>query len=440
MSPFPIPDLPIPDLPLSPSIHLWSPGFQDFKGGIQVYSSFLLQALNRLCPNAVQGFALHDRGQSSGGKAVQTGTIAYHASGRWPQPLRNVAFSGQLFSAGLLEQPRLVLTSHVNFTVVAAQLKRFTGIPYWAIAHGFESWEIAKPSVRRALQGADRILAVSSYTRDRLLVGGEFQADQVEVLPNTFDAERFQLGPKPEALLRQWGLRPDQPVILTVNRLASGEAFHAYDQVLAALPRIHATLPDAHYLIVGDGGDRPRLEAEIARRGLTAQVSLAGFVPDEQLPDYYRLCDVFAMPSKLEGFGIVFLEAMASGKPVLASCRDGGTHAVLNGQLGAMVNPEAPDAIAQSLIQILQGTYPLPLLYQPEALRQAVIRQFGFEAFCWQLGGLLWPLLQETPPLPSTSQLAMARLLGSRLLGSGSLSSGVIRGEALGSGSLREVG
>jgi len=93
------------------------------------------------------------------------------------------------------------------------------------------------------------------------------------------------------------------------------------------------------------------------------------------------MCDVFAMPSRGEGFGIVYLEALACGKPTLGGNQDGAIDALCHGELGALIDPQDVDAIAQTLIQILQGTYPNPLMYQPEALRQKVIDTFGFVRF-----------------------------------------------------------
>jgi glycosyltransferase involved in cell wall biosynthesis len=108
---------------------------------------------------------------------------------------------------------------------------------------------------------------------------------------------------------------------------------------------------------------------------------LTGFIPDEELTAHYQLCDVFAMPSKKEGFGIVYLEALACGKPTLGGNQDGALDALCRGELGALVDPDDVQAIAHTLVEILQGTYPNPLIYQPEQLRQRVIDIYGFERF-----------------------------------------------------------
>jgi glycosyltransferase involved in cell wall biosynthesis len=243
--------------------------------------------------------------------------------------------------------------------------------------------------LQTALHHADRILAVSNYTRDRLLKEQNLDPSKISILPNTFDQNRFKIGGKPAHLLERYKLKPEQPIILTVNRLCSSESYKGYDKVLEALPQIREAMPNIHYIIVGKGEDRPRIEQLIQERQLQNCVTLAGFVPDAELCNYYNLCDVFAMPSKLEGFGIVYLEALACGKPTLGGNQDGAIDALCQGKLGALVDPDDVGAIAQTLIQILQGTYPNLLMYQPEALRQTVINTFGFDAFRQKLGELM---------------------------------------------------
>jgi glycosyltransferase involved in cell wall biosynthesis len=150
---------------------------------------------------------------------------------------------------------------------------------------------------------------------------------------------------------------------------------------------------------VGKGDDRPQLELFIHEHKLQDCVTLAGFVPDSELVDYYNLCDVFAMPSKGEGFGIVYLEALACGKPVLAGNQDGAMDALCQGELGALVDPDDIDAIAQTLIAILQKQYRHPLMYQPDALRQKVIDTFGFEHFQTTLSSYLERYFVSNPSL-----------------------------------------
>jgi glycosyltransferase involved in cell wall biosynthesis len=141
------------------------------------------------------------------------------------------------------------------------------------------------------------------------------------------------------------------------------------------------------YLIAGKGPDRSRLESKAERLGVRDRVVFTGFVPEEEKADYYRLADRYVMPSRGEGFGLVLLEAMACGIPVVASTADGSREAVLNGRLGLTVDPNDPDAVARSIL-VSRDALPAP---DPEQLR----RYFGPEAFNERLHSIFSALLSE---------------------------------------------
>jgi glycosyltransferase involved in cell wall biosynthesis len=364
----------------SNNIHLWIPNLLNFKGGIQVYSAFLLEALESLYPNVNYDiFLKHDTPFER--DSLYKKNAHFHFAGVCPLSLRTPAFAAQIIGRGLWQRPNLVISTHLNFTVAAYWLKRLAGIPYWTVAHGVEAWSIQSPALQTALRHADHILAVSSYTRDRLLKEQNLDPSKISLLPNTFDHNRFNIAGKPTHLLERYGLKSEQPIILTVNRLSLCESYKGYDKVLEALPQIRKAIPNIHYVIVGKGDARPHIEQLIRERQLQDCVTLTGFIPDAELCDYYNLCDVFAMPSKLEGFGIVYLEALACGKPTLGGNQDGAIDALCHGELGALVNPDDVEALAQTIIQILQKTYSKPLLYHPQELRQKVIDIYGYERF-----------------------------------------------------------
>lgn len=369
-------------------IHLWIPNMFEFKGGIQVYSAFLMQAIQSILSQSQYNvFLKHDRNSSPDFPVLQN--TQFHCSGKWVPQLRTLTFASNITACGLMQRPNLILSTHLNFSVVGYKLKQLIGVPYWVVAHGVDAWDIQSPTLQTALQHTDKILAVSGYTRDRLLKEQNLDPAKVSLLPNTFDAGRFQIAPKPQHLLLRHKLTADQPVILTVARLDSSERYKGYDQILQAMPQIRRQIPNVHYIIVGKGSDRARVEQLIAQHNLQNCVTLAGFIPDSELCDYYNLCDVFAMPSKGEGFGIVYLEALACGKPCLGGNQDGAVDALGHGDLGVLVNPDDISEIAQSLIQILQRSYPHPLLHQPQTLREKVIARFGFNKFKQTLAELL---------------------------------------------------
>jgi glycosyltransferase involved in cell wall biosynthesis len=362
------------------SIHLWLPNIFEFKGGIQVYSAFLLQALQNLDLNLdYEVFLKHDTSLPADFKSLTA--TRFHFAGNYPLSLRTAAFAAQIISSGLWQRPNLVISTHLNFSVAAYWLKRLAGIPYWTVAHGVEAWNIENSTLQTALHHADRILAVSNYTRDRLLKEQNLDPNKISILPNTFDHHLWGISEKPAYLLKRHQLQAQQLVVLTVSRLSRDEPYKGYNKILDALPQIRASIPTVHYIIVGKGDDVPRLKELIDQHQLQDCVTLAGFIPDAELKDYYNLCDLFALPSKGEGFGIVYLEALACGKPTLGGDRDGAIDALCQGELGVLVNPDDLNAIAQTSIKILQKNYPHPLIYNPEALRQKAIDTFGFESF-----------------------------------------------------------
>lgn len=359
---------------------LWIPNLFEFKGGIQNYLTFVIQALQSIYPKVnYELFVKHDYYKSP--NIINCENTYFHFYGSWHPSLRTLAFAAHLFIFGFWQHPQLIIVNHLNFIPVAYWLKCLVGIPYWVTVYGIEAWDIKKPSIQKALHNADRIISISSYTRDRLLKEQNIAPEKISLLPCTFDETQFKIAPKPNYLLEQHNLKPEQPVILTVSRLAGIERYKGYDKILEALPKIRQAIPNVHYIIVGKGDDKPRIEQLIEQLKLQDCVTLAGFVPDEQLCDYYNLCDLFAMPSKREGFGIVYLEALACGKPTLGGNQDGAVDALCHGELGALVDPDDVEEIAQILIKILQGNYPNPIMYQPEFLRQKVIEIYGFDRF-----------------------------------------------------------
>jgi phosphatidylinositol alpha-1,6-mannosyltransferase len=139
-------------------------------------------------------------------------------------------------------------------------------------------------------------------------------------------------------------------VLLTVGRLASTERSKGHEPIFAILPALRARFPDLVYVIAGDGDDRERLEARARELGLGQEaVRFLGYVPDDELPDLYRLADLFVMPSATEGFGIVYLEAAACGLRVLGGAGDGSNDAIQDARVGATVDPDDLDALLSAI-------------------------------------------------------------------------------------------
>jgi glycosyltransferase involved in cell wall biosynthesis len=371
-------------------IHVWVPGIQE-SGGVQHYSACLLRALTELFPRAI--VRVHSKLDLVVKKSCNDSKIVTSAYGGVPSWCRTAAFAfGGLWHA-LWEQPDLIVTTHPHFAKALRHVHRLTGIPYLSCAHGVEVWGHLQGSLLKGLRMAAGLLPVSQFTRHTMLQEAGFDEDRVLVVPDTFREEAFQPGLKPTSLLERFGLQADQPVLLTVGRLAASEAYKGHDQVIAALPQIRKAFPHVRYVIAGRGDDEPRLRQCVADHDQHDAVVFAGFVPDHELADFYRLCDVFVMPSTGEGFGIVYLEALATGKPCVVGNQDASPEAIGHGRLGFAVNPRSPEEIADAVLKLLSGNHDKPWLKEPETLRREVIELYGFAAFKQSLAGALTHLL-----------------------------------------------
>ncbi|QLE51898.1 glycosyltransferase family 4 protein [Nostoc sp. C057] len=363
--------------------YLIFPNIFDFKGGIQVYSMFLLKALQDVYPEAdYDVFLKYDKQNLKTQQNLQfLSSTKFHYFGNLPKLLQTILFAAKIIILAIFQRPTVVISTHVNYATACYILKLLTGIPYWVVAHGLEVWEIENNFIKLALQKADKIISVSNYTRQRLLEGKNIDSEKLFVLPNTFDANQFKINPKPSYLLKRYNLTNEQPVILTVTRMGRMAKYKGYDQMLHALVKVRLCVPDVHFILAGKGDDIPRIKALVAKLNLQDCVTIAGFVPDEELCAHYNLCDVFALPSKGEGFGIVYLEALACGKPVLAGNQDGSIDPLAEGKLGCLVDPDNVEEIAYNLIKILQGDCSNPVIYQPKYLQQKTIDAFDFNQF-----------------------------------------------------------
>nr|WP_218280713.1 glycosyltransferase family 4 protein [Verrucomicrobium spinosum] len=209
----------------------------------------------------------------------------------------------------LRERPDCIICFHLNFMPAVLPLARLLRSPYVGVLHGIEAWNPLPASRRRALASADWLYAVSRFTLRSSAARHGLDLAKASLLPCSFDESRFSPGPKPDNLLSRYGLHIDQPIALTVARVDRSERYKGHETMLAAMPGILNRCPNMRYIVAGTGDDLGYLKSEALRLGVADSVIFTGFIPTEELPDLYRLCDIFVMPSKAEGFGIVFLEA-----------------------------------------------------------------------------------------------------------------------------------
>ncbi|MEU9003245.1 glycosyltransferase family 4 protein [Streptomyces sp. NPDC059982] len=231
-----------------------------------------------------------------------------------------------------------------------------------ATTHGHEAGWAQLPAARQLLrrigEGTDTLTYLGEYTRARIASAvTERAAARMVQLPPGVDEKTFHPGSGGAEVRARLGLT-DRPVVVCVSRLVPRKG---QDTLIEAMPRILAAVPDAVLLVVGGGPYEADLRALAARGGVADSVVFTGAVPWEELPAHYGAGDVFAMPCRtrrggldVEGLGIVYLEASATGLPVVAGDSGGAPDAVLDGETGWVVRGGSPDEAADRIVALLR--------------------------------------------------------------------------------------
>jgi phosphatidylinositol alpha-1,6-mannosyltransferase len=259
----------------------------------------------------------------------------------------------------------LILCGHINLLPLARFAAIRSGAKMTLVIYGIEAWQRPGVVTRSLVKTVDATITISRFTLDRFARwhpahGAEF------TLPPAIDAAGLR-GVRDQGMAERYGLR-GRRVIMTMGRLHAAERSKGFDQILETLPSLPA---DIMYVVAGDGSDRERLEAKAAALGVADRVRFTGYVSSAQKAAHFALADAYVMPSTGEGFGIVFLEALAAGLPVVGSATDGGREALLDGKLGTLVDPAQSAALRAAILHALGKPRRVP----------AELEQFSMEQF-----------------------------------------------------------
>ena len=251
---------------------------------------------------------------------------------------------------------KVVILSHINLLMIGWMIKKIS--PKTRIilmAHGIEIWGKISKGKSAMLGVVDHIWAVSNYTRSRIIENHGVPQEKISVLNNCLDP--FLPAEKnisiPVSLYERYKLNKTQPILFTLTRLSGKEKYKGYDDVVSALVLLKD--PAIQYILAGkaDKEELQFMQQKVNDAGLKDQVILAGYIPDEELAAHFKMSDCYIMPSSKEGFGIVFIEAMYYGIPVIGGNADGTMDALKNGELGIAVTPGNVDAIKTAIQKVL---------------------------------------------------------------------------------------
>lgn len=320
-------------------------------GGIAQFNRDLTRAL--IDADVACEVRIIPSGPKSHGKMVERRVIQFGPSQTRFNYLWRVVWT--LISQGPFD---VVFCGHLHLSPVGKIAASLAHAKFWLQLHGIEAWERSSRLRQWSVESADLVTSVSRYTRRRFLRWARNSPSSVRVLPNTV-SDRFHPGAKPRDLIEHLSIA-GKKILLTVGRLSAEERYKGHDRVIECLPALIREIPDLVYLIVGEGKDRYRLEVLARRHGVDDKVRFLGRIGEEDLPDYFRLADVYVMPSTGEGFGIVFIEAVVSGVPVIAGNSDGSVDALADGRLGTLVAPHDRDSLVQAIRAALRKPHAEP--------------------------------------------------------------------------------
>lgn len=298
---------------------------------------------------------------------------------------------------------RKVLAMNIAYGgVLSWLLSHVISLEYLIFAYGYEFEKVKQiPFIRFLYQKiygrAKKIVACSNLVRSRLILFG-VPPEKIQVLYPAVDFEKYAPRPLPAGILKEKGL-DNRKILLTVGRLIDRKG---HDQVIRALPEVCRVFPDILYCIVGVGPSEEKLRHQVRSLNLEDHVRFLGEVPEEELVTLYNACKVFVMPSReiqkeghIEGFGIVYLEANACGKPVIGGKSGGVSEAIRDGETGFLVDPNRPDEIAGKILFLLSHPE------QAERIGRQGLKWVR-EKFHWNLyADTVYQILHEKRVLPT---------------------------------------
>jgi phosphatidyl-myo-inositol dimannoside synthase len=319
-----------------PRLLILTPDFPPDHGGVQVLIHRLALAMSGfqvevVTVNRPGGWRFDDECE------LRTRRVGAHAPS---EQARMLALNVGAVRLASRFRPHVTLSAHVITSPAAAAIRRLLSAR--TVQYFYANEILGRPRLAAfAAKRADMAIAVSAYTASLIRATGGSPA-RLRTIPPGVDLP-------PDSA----GLPAQRPTLLTIAQLK--HSYKGHDVLIEALARVRARVPDVEWVVIGEGPLRPGLERLARARGLGRVARFLGAVSDEERDRWLRRASVFAMPSRLpgEGFGMVFLEANAYGKPVVAGNVGGPLDAVADGVSGLLVDPSDAEAVAEAVTRLL---------------------------------------------------------------------------------------
>lgn len=289
-----------------------------------------------------------------------------------------------------------VIVAHARIPAVVGYLcARWKGLPLVTVAHGrYVRGGLLRQLMDSSIGAGDLVIAISHALGQWMVQDKHLASERVRVVQNGIDLDRLNLQEKPQDIRARHRIPLNAAVVGVVSRLVP-EKGHIY--LLRAFRELVGRFPSARLLIVGDGRHRAYLENWVHRNDLRKHVIFAGEAPGSDLGSLIAAMDIFCFPSPIEAFALVLLEAMALGKPVVASRAGGLPEIVVDGETGLLVEPADPEAIASALSVLLVD--PQRAVSLGRAGKERVRRHFSAERMAVQTEEVYREAISRKPSL-----------------------------------------
>lgn len=341
-------------------------------GGIQMFCRAYCMAAGRWAKESgakVDALVLND-GESPDARYVNGGFRSYLGAGK-----SKAKFVRHFTRRILATRYDWIVFGHVSLAPLALLAKRLNRRAKTVIiTYGIEVWRPLTGAQRKALLLADAVLAISDFTKAELVRHSAIPADKIKIFPCTLDPH-WEIDGSESTSEPGYG----RPAILSVTRMSREDRYKGIDSVIKGLPNVVSEVGPVEYRVAGQGDDVPRLRALAAGLGVERYVNFMGRVSDAELREQYKRCSLFVMPSRKEGFGIVFLEAMAFGKPVIGGVHGGTPSVVKDGETGLLVDSFDVPGIAHSITSLLSDKDTSEKFGR--AGRRRLVEEFTFDKF-----------------------------------------------------------
>lgn len=324
-------------------------------GGIEKVCKIVAKAIEEISISNNQTcvvYAMHDSINSFDSRYL-------HPSNYKAFNKKKAIFSFQALKQGI--NTDIIILSHINLLLLGWLIKLINPKKkLYLFAHGIEVWGILPSWKKSMINKCDSVLCVSSYTK-KIMVGlHKISETKCKVLNNCIDPYLDNL-PKSK-IGREWlakyNINEKDFILFTISRLSAHDRDKGIDKVLLALKELVKQYPNVKYLIIGkyQVTEKRWLDDLIQNYSLEKNVFFVGYVSDTELIQYMNLGNAYIMPSKKEGFGIIFIEALFFGKPVIAGNVDGSVDALANGEFGILVNPDNNEEIINAIQSVILNT------------------------------------------------------------------------------------